>query len=238
MLVMSEEMKNKDEQNEVEQLDLTTCMEELRKKRRIFHSEADFQFALAWEIQKEYPKANIRLEYPVGKMDIDIVVFCGEDNKKMIPIELKWLRTDFKCCINGEKFQLALSGADPEIRYDCLKDIERIESISKIRDDFVEGYTIWISNIETHFNEKHKYTMQFDISQDKIQTGEIKWQKNDQGEIKNINDTPKKSLPETRKKPFKLNGEYKFKWIHYSIIAESEKNNIFKYCITKIKITL
>lgn len=46
-------------------LDIEKCMKSLSEKRPIFHSEADFQFALAWEIQKEYPKANVRLEYPI-----------------------------------------------------------------------------------------------------------------------------------------------------------------------------
>ncbi len=222
-------------------LDIEKCVKSLSKKRPIFHSEKDFQFALAWEIQKEYSKANIRLEYPVDKMDIDIVVFCGENNKTMIPIELKWLRTDFKCCINGEKFQLSLSGAEAEVRYDCLKDIKRIESISETRDNFVEGYTIWLSNIETHFNGDHKY-MLFDISQGKIHTGKIDWDRDDKKNIKNTTKDTLKNVEKSRKEPIKLNGEYEFKWIHYSIIAESEiedkkyhKQNEFRYCITTTK---
>ena len=227
---------------------LEKCIKSLSNKRRIFHSEADFQFALAWEIKENYKDdVNIRLEYPVDKMNIDIVVFCGE---KMIPIELKWLRTDFECCIkgadgeNGEKFKLALSGADPEIRYDCLKDIKRIESISEIRDNFVEGYTIWISNIETHFNKNHKHTMQFDISQDETQKGKIYWDKNEQDEIKNIDGTLKKSLREgdSRRNVIELKDSYTFHWEDYSIIDKSEiddkkyhKQNKFKYCITTIK---
>ena len=195
-----------------------------------------------WEIQKEYPKVNIRLEYPVDKMDIDIVVFCGENNKQMIPIELKWLRTKFECCINGEKFQLALSGADAEVRYDCLKDIERIENISEIRDNFVEGYTIWISNIETHFTGEHKY-MQFDISQDKTtETDGIDWRRDDEHKIINLTKDTLKNVEESRKKAIELKDSYTFHWEDYSIIDKSEikektyyKQNKFKYCITTIK---
>ena len=223
---------------------LEKCMKSLSNKRRIFHSEADFQFALAWEIKENYKDdVNIRLEYPVDKMNIDIVVFFGENNKQMIPIELKWLRTKFECYIGGEKFQLALSGADAEVRYDCLKDIKRIENISEIRDDFLEGYTIWISNIETHFTGEHKY-MQFDISQDETQKGKIYWDKNEQDEIKNIDGTLKKSLREgdSRCNVIELKDSYTFSWEDYSIIDKSEiddkkyhKQNKFKYCITTIK---
>ena len=181
-----------------------------------------------WEIQKEYPKVNIRLEYPVDKMDIDIVVFCGENNKQMIPIELKWLRTKFECCINGEKFQLALSGADPEIRYDCLKDIKRIESISEICDDFVEGYTIWLTNSEKYWESPkniEKTCKNFTVHH----TANIKcnstleW--SEHTDIKTIKKHEKISLKNS----------YTFSWEDYSIIAESEKNNKFKYCITTIK---
>ena len=32
--------------------------------RPIFHSEADFQFALAWQIKERMPDCEIRLEFP------------------------------------------------------------------------------------------------------------------------------------------------------------------------------
>ncbi len=219
-------------------LDIEKCIKSLSDKRPIFHSEADFQVALAWEIQKGYPKANIRLEYPVDKMNIDIVVFCGE---KMIPIELKWLRTDFECCIkgadgeNGEKFKLALSGADAEVRYDCLKDIERIENISEICDDFVEGYTIWLTNSEKYWESPkniEKTCKNFTVHH----TANIKcnstleW--SEHTDIKTIKKHEKISLKNS----------YTFSWEDYSIIAESDiekkayhKQNKFKYCITPIK---
>lgn len=45
-------------------IDIEQVLKELAKKRPVFHSEADFQHALAWEIQITYPDANIRLEKP------------------------------------------------------------------------------------------------------------------------------------------------------------------------------
>lgn len=38
-------------------------MSQLAGTRPIFHSEADFQHALAWEIQNQHPQAAVRLEY-------------------------------------------------------------------------------------------------------------------------------------------------------------------------------
>jgi hypothetical protein len=37
----------------------------LAQQRLLFHSEADFQHAFAWEIHKRLPQALVRLERPV-----------------------------------------------------------------------------------------------------------------------------------------------------------------------------
>jgi hypothetical protein len=42
---------------------LETLMADLAAERPLFHSEADFQFALAWLIQRQHPEATVRLEY-------------------------------------------------------------------------------------------------------------------------------------------------------------------------------
>ena len=44
-------------------LDIHRLMEGLAAKRPVFHSEADFQFALAWEIREE-TGLDVRLEFP------------------------------------------------------------------------------------------------------------------------------------------------------------------------------
>lgn len=44
--------------------DIHTVIKSLSQKRRIFHLESDFQFALAWEIKSLYPECDIRLEVP------------------------------------------------------------------------------------------------------------------------------------------------------------------------------
>ena len=51
-------------------ISLEGIMSDLSKERRIFHSEADFQDALAMKISRTYPKLNIRVEYnPCGEAD-------------------------------------------------------------------------------------------------------------------------------------------------------------------------
>ena len=43
-------------------LDLDAAIMRLAARRPVFHSEADFQFALAWQIHTDHPAAHIRLE--------------------------------------------------------------------------------------------------------------------------------------------------------------------------------
>jgi hypothetical protein len=58
----------------------------LANKREVFVSEADFQFALAWEIQRLRKDADIRLEYCILKsekapeMHLDILITEGNYN--------------------------------------------------------------------------------------------------------------------------------------------------------------
>lgn len=71
-------------------LDIDEIMYQLSRWRPIFHSEADFQFSLAWLIKEQYPNCDIRLEIvpefnPNLHLDI-LVIFEG----KWIPIELKY----------------------------------------------------------------------------------------------------------------------------------------------------
>ena len=44
-------------------LDIANLMLGLSKSRPIFHSEADFQHALAWQIHERLPDCQVRLEY-------------------------------------------------------------------------------------------------------------------------------------------------------------------------------
>ena len=48
---------------ELKEFNIEKALERLRKYRKIFHCEADFQFALARVIDTMYKDLNIRLEY-------------------------------------------------------------------------------------------------------------------------------------------------------------------------------
>ncbi|GHU76691.1 hypothetical protein FACS189461_4560 [Spirochaetia bacterium] len=104
-------------------MDFEKVFANLRNQRKVFCSEKDFQFALAWEIQQFYTKATVRLEYcpsPGKNIHIDIVV---ELNNKMYPIELKYKTKAFTAEINNEPYYLKNQYAHNFGKYDYLKDI-------------------------------------------------------------------------------------------------------------------
>jgi len=85
-------------------LNLVSLLESLSAKRPLFHSEADFQHALAWEIHLQFPDAKIRLEYrPAGvsvKMYVDLWVVLADET--VWAIELKYKTRGLDIDLNGE----------------------------------------------------------------------------------------------------------------------------------------
>ena len=83
-------------------LDIHNLMADLSQHRPIFHSEADFQHALAWQIQKTMPDCEIRLEfkpYPKVNMYLDIWIQTAE-----IAIELKFPTQNLEAKRDNEHF--------------------------------------------------------------------------------------------------------------------------------------
>ena len=105
--------------------DLLNVMTALAVDRPTFHSEADFQHAFAWELQRTYPGARIRLETrPVRGEHLDVLV---TDSDQRVAIELKYLTAAWAGQVLGESFELLSQGAQDIRAYDCVKDILRVE---------------------------------------------------------------------------------------------------------------
>jgi hypothetical protein len=184
-------------------MDIVKIIDNLRSKRRIFYSEKDFQFALAWEIQKCYDKSNIRLEYcPNPEMNAHIDIIVELDNK-YYPIELKYKTKKFIGEDNSENYFLKNQGAQDIGKYDYLKDIQRIERFSKMILNYEFGFAILLTNDESYWKKDKKETVdeQFYLPQNIIKTGIMSWSKNaGEGTTKN------------RKDPIELFGKYKIEW--------------------------
>jgi hypothetical protein len=204
-------------------MDIPAIMQELSKKRKIFHSEADFQFALAWEIQSLLPCAEIRLEYhPCDEpyKSIDIVVRLDEYT---YPIELKYKTKEFEA-YDGEGFKLKEQSAQDVGRYDFIKDICRIEKFSGHIKNFKAGYVIFLTNDQHYWDPLRKPNVgyaAFTVHDGVVKKGSMKWGDHlSAGTTKGRNDM------------LTLTKEYTINWIRYSDFGK--KNGLFRYTLISI----
>ena len=107
-------------------LDIDDLMTDLARVRGMFHSEADFQHALAWQIHEASPQSQVRLEVDVARaagrrMYLDIWL-----PEERIAIELKYLTRRLDLTHRGERFALRDHAQDLG-RYEFLKDVQRLE---------------------------------------------------------------------------------------------------------------
>lgn len=100
-----------------------------RGERPVFHSEADFQQALAWAIHVAHPGLRVRLETrPVKGTHLDLLVTDPTDGGSFA-IELKYLTDKWEGEVDGEQFALLRQSAQDIRGYDCVKDIARVEKL-------------------------------------------------------------------------------------------------------------
>lgn len=206
------------------EFDIELVMNELKKERKVFASERDFQFELAFVIRKKYPKATVILEYCPDfdpNMHIDILV---KIDGKWIPIELKYKNKGCKITViekkNEMEYNLKYHSCVCDIRYDYLEDVERIEKIKNNKKQmFEKGYAIFITN-NSNFYEK-SYPL------------------NSLHEGNNI--SPANSKNYTKNK-LNITGSYDMKWHTFydgkdAVLEDTndEKAKIFKCLISEIK---
>jgi hypothetical protein len=90
----------------------------LRRSRRVFHSEADFQHALALAITASDPGARVRLETrPLTGMRLDLLV-SRPDLGGYLAVELKYLTAAWAGEDDGEHFEVLGQGAQDIRAYD------------------------------------------------------------------------------------------------------------------------
>ena len=92
--------------------DVEATLKRLADDRPVFHSEADFQHALAWSLREQFPDLAVRLEYPLpsegGRAYADVWLRTPEGP---IVLELKYWKRNLQITIDGEEFNLPDQGA-------------------------------------------------------------------------------------------------------------------------------
>ncbi|WP_404312130.1 hypothetical protein LG314_12660 [Agrococcus terreus] len=109
---------------------LEAVLARLATHRPIFHSERDFQFALAWEIREMLPDVDVRLETkPSVGVQLDVE---ARSPRGVTGLELKYLTKPWTGVFQGEEFALKSRAVDKR-RYDVVKDVKRLEQYVSAR---------------------------------------------------------------------------------------------------------
>jgi len=207
-------------------IDLIAAMDSLCDKRRIFHSEADFQFALAWELKLMHQEARIRLEYPWGSDGektayIDILVTI---DGKTIPIELKYFKAKFRAEDDEEMFCLPARSARDHANYDCVKDLRRVERFVRQVQNSPAGYALWLTNdlaLTKRVEDENVGDYAFKVYEGAVKHDLMEW-----------GPTAGPKTRASREAALKLNGKYTIHWRDYSDF--DEPGGLFRYALVEV----
>ena len=117
----------------------------LARRRPVFHSEADFQFAFAWELKLLNPGLDVRLETqpePNVRLDLSLV---DPSSRRGAAVELKYMTRLWVGSHDGESFALKNHGASDLRGYDVVKDVERVERFIAARPSWT-GFVVALTN--------------------------------------------------------------------------------------------
>ena len=207
-------------------IEMTCVLNELSEKRPAFHSEADFQHALAWGIHKNYPDLSIRLEKRSilnGKeIYFDILAF---NDSKIVAIELKYKTKNLDTIATNEEFSLKNQGAQDQGRYAFIKDISRLENARETYHDSA-GFAVFLTNDESYWktpaHDVNTVDKDFRIHEGTIIKRKLSWKEG----------TAKGTMGRGDE-PIMLKGEYILNWKNYSNLGE--QNGKFRYLLVGVK---
>lgn len=224
--------------------ELNKIVQILKNKRKLFHSESDFQHSLAFLISKK--KHAIRLEKPIylynksnkkndyEKIELDILA----NNETAIELKYKTRclnpKNEKKFEMFGEEYQISNHAAQNLARYDFFKDINRISKLineKKVKN----GFVIFLTNDHLYFKNELKgdknMSQDFCMSLDRkiVRKGkQLNWRGyKDKNDLQN-------SVSKKRITPIELKKDIKLNWQQYSTIPHAKKANTFKYLIVEV----
>ena len=207
--------------------DLNAVLSRLATDRPLFHSEADFQFALAWGIQQAHPDYRVRLEWPIKvgtrRAYIDLVV--TDPQGRRTAIELKYWTRRFKGEVLGEQFDLPSQAAQDINRYDFWKDVARLERL--VREGMVnEGFAIALTNDPGYWRPGRGGTIDeaFRLHDGHEVTGPLGW-----------STAAGSGTTKDREQPIELQGTHTLAWADYAITeAGAASRSRFRFLLLSV----
>lgn len=206
-------------------IDIHTIMAQLATSRRVFYSEADFQHALAWEIQRQVLSISIRLEYPPpfapGQEHIDVWVI---DGGTILAIELKYKTRALTVDVVGEEYSLKDQSAHDQGRYDFFKDVQRVEQVAASHKG-AAGCALLLTNDSAYWKPSTRLNpvdKDFRLENGRVVSGLLKWGKGASANTK-----------KGREAPIQLRNTYTLRWMDYS--RPSTRNyGEFRYLLLQV----
>lgn len=191
-------------------IDLSKALTALATERPVFHSEADFQFALAWQLKQQEPSRQIRLEKRAPLLQERLCVdLWATDRQGIAAIELKYKTCKATFNVGGEQFDLLDQAAQNQARYDFLKDVVRLQDIVASGAASV-GYAILLTNDSDYWSPSKRKVLAdglFRIHDGRDLVGTLTW-----GAVKSP-----KSI-KGREAALTITGPHRLKWATYSTL--------------------
>ena len=200
-------------------MDVASIMGALAEQRPVFHSEADFQHALAWAVREVRPDLKVRLEYrppDFGRRYVDVWL-AGRGGA--MAVELKYFTRRLECSAGGEGFSLLDQGAQDLGRYDFLKDVQRLEELVSLHPDCT-GVAVALTNDSGYWTPPRTDTTvdaAFRINEGRRVRGTLSWA-----------DHTGAGTMSGRTSPISLRGDYVTRWAEYSLVS-APRSARFRY---------
>lgn len=136
-------------------------LKSLADRRPIFHSEADFQHALAWEIHLVHPEVEVRLEVPFEQDDEKSRRRHGKKHRRRYvdlvcigPRTETWLELKYNTLkpirgpiiVGREQFRIENQRAVDNVRTAFWRDVARVEHLCRERGRRARGFAIILTN--------------------------------------------------------------------------------------------
>lgn len=188
--------------------DTEDTLRHLAALRPIFHSEADFQHALAWSVHRADPSTTVRLEIPfrtdTSSEYLDLQFTSGH---RVLAVELKYKTRRLSIQHAGEDFALKQQGAQDLARYDFLADVARLERFVAEGRATV-GWAILLTNDPTYWSGPVRagtIDEQFRLNEGRVLEGALGWRAH-----------ASEGTVHGRSGPICLQGRYSANWRPYS----------------------
>ena len=205
--------------------DFLSFLEDLSKRRPVFHSEADFQLALAWHIHETEVNSQVRLEFkPFRSVNMHLDIWLQTSG---VAIELKYPARGLEVERGGEVFALRNQSAQDTRRYDFIMDIRRLEQVVYGSGIAKAGFAVLLTNDPSYWEPpqqgwENRTDGAFRIHEGRVIKGEMDW-----------SNEASEGTKEGREEPIKLRGTYDVNWRDYSILKE-EKYGKFRYLLMEV----